>query len=84
MCNASGFGFNGYDSHGLPKWDLCTNVNILGIEVRCFSFFHEHTVEPVLSSHSKIGKTKILMTNDSFMKVESIAECSKGSILQYF
>ena len=42
VCNASGFGFNGYDSHGLPKWDLCTNVNILGIEVRCFSFFHEH------------------------------------------
>ena len=28
--------------------------------------------------------TKILMTNGSLMKVESIAECSKGSILQYF
>ena len=25
-----------------------------------------------------------LMTNGSLMKVESIAECSKGSILQYF
>ena len=24
------------------------------------------------------------MTNGSLMKVESIAECSKGSILQYF
>ena len=26
----------------------------------------------------------ILMTTGSLMKVESIAECSKGSILQYF
>ena len=42
------------------------------------------TVKSVLSVHSKIDKTKILMTNGSLMKVESIAECSKGSILQYF
>ena len=44
------------------------------------------TVKPVfkLNSHSKIDITKILMTNGSLMKVESIAECSKGSILQYF
>ena len=27
---------------------------------------------------------KILMTNGSLKKVESIAECSKGSVLQYF
>ena len=40
ICNASGFGFNGYDSHGNPKWDLCTNVNILGIEVRLFILSH--------------------------------------------
>ena len=32
----------------------------------------------------KIGKTEILMTNDSLMKVKSIAECSPWSILQYF
>ena len=31
-----------------------------------------------------MDKTKILMANGSLMKVESIAECSKGSILQYF
>ena len=45
----------------------------------CFSFkgnFSEHTVKPVLSGHSKIDKTKILMTNGSFMKVKNIAECS--------
>ena len=35
-----------------------------------------YTVKPVLSGHSKIDKTKILMTNGSLMKVESIAECS--------
>ena len=36
----------------------------------------KYTVKPVLSGHSKIDQTKILMTNGSLMKVESIAECS--------
>ena len=40
--------------------------------------------KPVLSGHSKIDKTKILKTNGSLMKVESIAECFPWSILQYF
>ena len=35
----------------------------------------DNTVKPVLSCHSKIDKTEILMTNGSLMKVESIAEC---------
>ena len=43
-----------------------------------------YTVKPVLSGHLKIGKTKVLMENGSLMKVESIAECSPWSILQYF
>ena len=43
-----------------------------------------YTVKPVLRGHSKIEKTMILMTNGSIMKVESIAECSPWSILQYF
>ena len=42
------------------------------------------TVKPVLSGHLKIDKTRVLMESGSLMKVESIAECSKGSILQYF
>ena len=42
------------------------------------------TVKPVLSSHLKIDKTKVIMENGSLMKVESIAECSPWSILQYF
>ena len=44
----------------------------------------KYIVKPVLSGHSKIDKTKTLMTNDSLMKVESIAECSTWTILQYF
>ena len=42
------------------------------------------TVKPVLSGHSKIDKTKVLKTDISLMQVESIAECSPWSILQYF
>ena len=37
------------------------------------------TVKPVLSGHSQIDKTKILMSNRSLMKVKSIAECSIGA-----
>ena len=33
-----------------------------------------NTVKPVLSGHSKINKTKILMANCRLMKFESIAE----------
>ena len=44
----------------------------------------EITVKSVLSGHSKIDKTKTIMTNGSLMKVKSIAECSPWSILQYF
>ncbi|XP_064097463.1 lysophospholipid acyltransferase 6-like isoform X1 [Macrobrachium nipponense] len=32
ICNMSGMGFNGYDNHGAAKWDLVSNVNVLGIE----------------------------------------------------
>ena len=41
-------------------------------------------VKPVLSGHSKIDKTKILMTDGSLMKVESIAECSPGAFCNTF
>ena len=44
----------------------------------------QSTVKPVLKGHSKVDKTKILMTNGSIMKVESIAECSPWSILHHF
>ena len=44
----------------------------------------ESTVKHVLSGHSKTDKTQILMSNGTLLKVESIAECSPWSILQYF
>ena len=45
------------------------------------------TVKPALSSHSKRKKEdqKLFFKTDyRLMQVKSIAECSKGSILQYF
>ena len=39
------------------------------------------TLKPVLSGHQKIDKTKIIMTNDSLMKIESIAELEHSAIL---
>ena len=50
----------------------------------CLSLFLQSTVKPVLSGHSNTDETKILMTDASLMKVESIAEYSPWSILQYF
>ena len=42
------------------------------------------TVKPVLSDHSKIGKTKVLKTNGSLMQVKCIAECSLGAFCNKF
>ena len=42
------------------------------------------TVKPVLSSHSKKRPNLVFNTDCRLMQVKSIAECSKGSILQYF
>ena len=43
-----------------------------------------YTLNPVLSGHSKIDKAKVLKTNGSLMKVESIAECSFGAFCNTF
>ena len=42
------------------------------------------TVKPVLSSHSKMDKTKVFKTKGSLMKVESTAECSLGAFCNTF
>ena len=42
------------------------------------------TVEPVLSGHSKRRPKLVFKTEFCLIQVKSIAECSKGSILQYF
>ena len=51
-----------------------------------FNFFKsmEHMVKPVLSGHSKRIPKLVFKTNYRLMQVKSIAEPSKGSILQYF
>jgi hypothetical protein len=36
--NAAGFGFNGYNKDGTPRWDLISNLRILDIEVRLCLF----------------------------------------------
>ena len=46
------------------------------MDYACIQGGKSHTVKPVVSGHSKIDKTEILITNGSLMKVESIAECS--------
>ncbi|KJH46635.1 MBOAT family protein [Dictyocaulus viviparus] len=33
VCNMSGFGFSGYDEHGVAKWELCTNVKPYQVEM---------------------------------------------------
>ena len=42
------------------------------------------TVKPVLRGHLKKDKTKVLKTNGSLMKVESIAECFKRAFCNTF
>ena len=55
------------------------------LSVVCLQHIHVHcTVKPVLNSHSKRRQKLVLKTDYPLMQVESIAECSKGSILQYF
>ena len=46
--------------------------------------FEKYAVKHVLSGHSKIDKTKVVKTNGSLMKVESIAECSLGAFCNTF
>ena len=43
-----------------------------------------YTVKPVENGHSKIYKTKVVKTKGSYMKVESIAECSIGVFCNTF
>ena len=42
------------------------------------------TVKPVYNRHSKKDQNWVSRTNYRLMQVKTVAECSKGSILQYF
>ena len=59
------------------------NPQNMGQEIQ-FRIQLYNTVKPVLSGHSKIDKTKVLKTNGSLMKVESISECSLGAFCKTF
>ena len=45
------------------------------------TYFTINTVNHVLSAHSKIDKTKVLMTNNSLMKVDIITKGEHSAIL---
>lgn len=42
ICNNSGLGFTGYDKDGNSKWDLISNINVLGFEVYISSSTYIH------------------------------------------
>ena len=65
-------------SYGMQVSTFLKERYVGTVHFKCMS-----TVKPVLSGHSKKDKTKVLKTNSSLMKVESIAEFS-WSILQCF
>ena len=48
-----------------------------------FTLSLDGTVKPVLSGHSKRRPKLVFKTNYCLIQIKSIAECSKGSILQY-
>ena len=53
-------------------------------QYQCANLNKNITVKPVLSGHQKRRPKMGFKTDYRLMQVKSIAECSKGSILQYF
>ena len=66
------------------KKSFCQGIKIHEFALFIMVFKVQCTVKPVLSGHSRIDKTKVLKTNGSLMKVESIAECSLGAFCNTF
>ena len=60
------------------------HLNCLLITTCIGLLFSVYTVKPVLSGHTKRRPKLVFKTDYRLMQVKSIAECSKGSILQYF
>ena len=54
-----------------------------GVDVWVIYLFSS-TVKPMLNGHSQKDRKSVFKTNYPLMQVKSIAECSNGSILQYF
>ena len=66
----------------LWHWCRAGHMTVTWQQYQCNNLFIIYSnIKPVLSSHSKLDKTKVLMTNGSLMKVKSIPECSPSAIL---
>ena len=72
------------------RYAVCVDDYLVTIYVQLFKFWPLVSEEDIwgysktrVKRSLKIDKTKILMTDGSLMKFESIAECSPWSILQY-
>ena len=61
-----------------------TRIQRVKDDYSAIMFVVVNTVKHVLSGHSKITPKLVFNTNCRLMQFKSIAECSKGSILQYF
>ncbi|XP_067867589.1 lysophospholipid acyltransferase 2-like isoform X2 [Heterodontus francisci] len=46
--NAAGFGFNGYDSRGKPRWDLISNLNIVKFATSMKMFIDNWNIQTAL------------------------------------
>ena len=76
----------------LPLFEETVHKRVVFNEVRLgavfllcfFKLLNILTVKPVLRGHSKRRTKLVFKTNYRLMQVKSIAECSNGSILQYF
>ena len=67
----------------LPR-DLLNVIAMKNSLIAIVAKMQRNKVNPVLSGHSKIDKTKVLKRNGSLMDVESIAECSPGAFCNTF
>ena len=73
VSNVSDWWFPSFRSNRV--WMLClVQLHHQASWIRNIWWVFTCTVKPVLRGYSKIGKTKIFMTNGSLMKVESIVE----------
>ena len=65
----------------MTKW---RDKNVVRTQLSESAHDVNNTVKSVNKGHSKIDKTKILMTNGSLMKVKSIAIATLGAFLNTF
>ena len=73
-------------THRLAKVSLLayTNKEVSVHIMRCEWACSHTTLKLVLNGHSKRRPKLVFKTDYRLMQVKSIAECSKGNILQYF